>query len=230
LGSLFGVCITAAVFYVREQVSRHLLSLRASATGEEIRDAVPVRPGESFIGDPAAPVTMIEYSDFQCPYCALFHARTFPKIKAKYIDSGQLRFIHRHLPLPAHRLAVTAAEAAACAGDQGLYWILTDLMFSRASCLECQGVVELSKAVPLDRGRFEECVSSERHRPEIDQDIAAAKALNLRGTPTFIVGRTTTTGVKGIAFEGARAFEEFESRIDRILGQPIAAAESRDRR
>ena len=226
-GSLLGVCITVGVFYLRGPVARHVLSLRAAGNGE-IKETVPVRPNEASIGDPAAPVTMIEYSDFQCPYCALFHARTFPQIKAKYIDSGQLRFIHRHLPLPAHRQAVRAAEAALCAGDQGLYWALADLMFTRATCLECQGVVELSKAIPLDRGRFEECVSSERHRSDIDQDIAAAKSSSFQGTPSFVIGRTTPAGVDGISIEGARAFEEFDADIGRIVGKTTAASVARE--
>jgi protein-disulfide isomerase len=203
-GSLLGVCITVGVFYLRGPVYQQFLSRRAAST-DDVKAAVALRSKESSIGAASAPVTMIEYSDFQCPYCAMFRTETFPKIKARYIDSGHLRFIHRDLPLPFHSQAMMAAKAAACAGDQGLYWEFSSVMFSRTSCLECQGAVELSKAFPLDRQRFEKCVSSNSHHPEIDQDIASARQLNFQGTPSFVVGRTTPTGVEGIALVGATA-------------------------
>jgi len=221
-GSLLGVCVTVGVFYLRGPVTQQLLSRGAAGKGD-VKVTVPLRSNERSIGAAGAPVTMVEYSDFQCPYCAMFRTETFPKIKAKYIDSRQLRFIHRDVPLPFHHQAMAAARAAACAGDQGLYWELSDLMFSCASCLECQGVMELSKAVPLNRQRFEECVSSNSHQPEIEQDIASAKQLNFQGTPSFVVGRTTPSGVDGIALVGALPFEEFAAKIDEFIGKTTAA-------
>jgi protein-disulfide isomerase len=221
-GFLLGVCITVGVFYLRGPAYQQFLSRRA-ASPDDVKAAVALRSNESSLGSAGAPVTMVEYSDFQCPYCAMFRTQTFPKIKAKYIDSGQLRFIHRHLPMPYHAQAMMAAKAAACAGDQGLYWELSSVMFSRTSCLECQGVVELSKAVPLDRQRFEKCVSSNSHHSEIDQDIASARQLNFDGTPSFVVGRTTPTGVEGIALVGALPFEEFAAKIDQFIAKPSAA-------
>ncbi len=221
-GSLLGVCITVGVFYLRGPVYQQYLSRRAARKGD-VKVVVPVRTDEVSIGAADAPVTMIEYSDFQCAYCARFRTETFPRIKEKYIDSGQLRLIHRDLPLPGHQQAMRAARAAACAGDQGRYWELSDVMFSRTSCLECQGAVELSKAVPLDRKRFEECVSSGLHQIRIDQDIASAKQLGLQGTPSFVVGRTTPTGVEGVVISGALPYEEFQARIAQIIGSDASA-------
>ena len=215
-GSLLGACITVGLFYLRGPAYQQLLSRGAAAKGE-VNVLVPLRSSERSMGDAAAPVTMVEYSDFQCPYCAMFRTETFPKIKAKYIDSRQVRFIHRQLPLPNHHQAITAALAAACAGDQDRFWELGDIMFSRASCLECQGAVELARAVPLDRKRFEACVSSNRHQADIDQDIASARQLNFEGTPSFVLGRTTSAGVEGVTVVGAVPFEEFAARIDRFI-------------
>ena len=220
-GSLLGVCITAGIFYMRGPVFQQLLSQRAGNDDRNV--AAQLRSKETAMGRAAAPVTLIEYSDFQCPYCAIFHTEIFPRIKARYIDSGQLRFIQRDLPLPSHPKAMTAANAAACAGDQGRYWDLSGLMFTRASCLDCQGILELSKAILLDRGRFEDCVASRLHQPEIDRDIASARELNIKGTPSFVVGRTTRAGVEGVAVFGALPFEEFAAQIDHFISTAAGA-------
>jgi len=222
-GSLLGVCITVGVFYLRGPVSGWIKSGGAE-TKQDVKVTVPLRSNEVAIGAAAASVTMIEYSDFQCPYCAAFRTETFPKIKTKYIDSGQLRFVHRDLPLPFHAQAMLAAQAAACAGDQGLYWELSNVLFSSTSCLECQGAVELSKALPLSRQQFEECVASNPHQAEIEQDMASAKQLGFQGTPSFVVGRTTPAGIEGITIVGALPFEEFVARIDQIKKTTAASA------
>lgn len=215
-GCLMGVCITVCVFCLEGPVSQWI-ELGLAETGQDVKVTVPLRSDEVAIGAADAPLTMIEYSDFQCPYCAAFRTGAFPEIKAKYIDTGQLRFIHRHLPLPFHAEAMASARAAACAGDQGMYWELGDVLFSRPSCLECQGAVELSKVLRLDRRQYEDCVASNPHQPRIDQDIASAKELNFEGTPSFIVGRTTPAGVEGVAVVGALPFEEFAARIEQFL-------------
>lgn len=215
-GSLLGVCITVGVFYLRGPVYQQFLARRA-APAQDARALAPIRSGERFMGSAGAPVTIIEYSDFQCPYCAMFRSEIFPKIKAGYIDSGKVRFIHRNLPLSSHSQAMPAAHAVACAGDQGKDWELSHLLFTRTSCLECQGVMELSKALPLDRKQFEQCVSQNTHQASIDQDIASARQMQFDGTPSFVIGRTTPEGVEGIALSGALPYEEFAARIDRLL-------------
>ncbi len=221
-GSLLGVCVTVGVLYLRGPVSQRLSSRRAGNEPGAMM-VVPLRDKEASLGAASAPVTIIEYSDFQCPYCSMFRTETFPKIKAKYIDPGQVRFIHRQFPLPFPAQAMPAARAAACAGDQGLYWQLSDVMFSRTSCLECQGVLELSKAVPLDRRRFEQCLASNPHQAEIEQDMASAKQLSFQGTPSFVIGRTSRTGVTGVTVAGALPYEEFAAKIDQFIGKAAEA-------
>jgi protein-disulfide isomerase len=216
-GCLLGVCITVGMFYIRGPVYQRLLSRRAAALREDIKAVVPLRPDESSLGAVTAPATMIEYSDFQCPFCAMFRTETFPSIKARYIDSGKLRFIHRHFPLPNHTHAMTAAQVAACAGEQGAYWRVSEALFSRANCLGCQGPLELLNAVSMNRRELEECLSSKRFQTKIDEDIASAKRLNFHGTPAFVIGRSTSAGVEGVSFSGALAFEAFAAKIEQIL-------------
>ncbi|MBK5291211.1 MAG: DsbA family protein, partial [Acidobacteriia bacterium] len=164
-----------------------------------------------------APVTLIEFTDFECPYCSMFHAETFPRIKATFIDSGRLRFGQRQMPLPSHKNASVAAHAAICAGEQGRYWDLSEMMFSRSRCLSCQGVLELSKAVDLDRKAFEACMSSGKHLGQIQSDIQTAKELKIEGTPSFVLGKSTSTGVNGIVVNGFLPYDQFEKRIQAVL-------------
>jgi protein-disulfide isomerase len=221
IGFVLGVGVTQIASHLREAGPQR--SVSNGYTGKDTKVVVPLRSNELSVGAPAAPVTIIEYSDFQCPYCAMFRNQTFPKIKTKYIDAEQVRFIHRDLPLPFHSQAALAARAAACAGDQGQYWQFSDLMFSRPSCLECQGVMELSKTIALDRRRFEQCVDSNPHKARINEDVASAKQLKFEGTPSFVIGRSTKAGVEGVAVVGALPFEEFAAKIDQFIGKTNTA-------
>ena len=138
------------------------------------------------------------------------------------IDPGKLRFIHRHLPLLMHRNAKSAAQAAVCAGDQGRYWALSELMFSRSSCLECQGALELSKSLDLDRKTFEACMSSNAHMPEIEKDMESATQLQIEATPSFVLGRTTANGVEGVVLSGIMPFAQFETQINAVLKDSLS--------
>jgi protein-disulfide isomerase len=217
-GSLLGVGITVATMYIREPLSKKLAAIithqpKAEATAVTL----PLRAREAAMGSDSAPVTLVEFSDFQCQYCAVFRTKVFPRIKAKFIDAGKLRFIHRHLPLSFHKNAKSAAQATVCAGDQGQYWALSDLIFSRASCLDCQGVMELSKALDLDRKRFEACMSSNAHVAEIEEDMESASQLQIDGTPSFVLGRTKAHSVDGVVLRGIMPFAEFEAQINAAL-------------
>ena len=106
--------------------------------------------GEPALGSSQAPVTIVEFSDFECPYCRVFHEQVLPSLKREYIDTGLVRFIHKDLPLPFHRQARPAAAAARCAGEQNRYWDLYGALFDQQNCLECKGVVAIAEAINLD--------------------------------------------------------------------------------
>jgi len=217
-GSLLGVCLTVAALYVKEPLSKRLTALLSRPrTTDTTRVKLALRTHEAVMGSDSAAATLVEFSDFQCRYCAIFRTKVFPQIKTKFIDPGKLRFIHRHLPLSMHRNAKVAAQAAVCAGDQGQYWALSDLMFSRSSCLECQGAIELSKVLELDRKSFEACLSSNAHMDEIEKDMESAEQLQIDGTPSFVLGRTTAHGVEGVVLRGLMPFAQFETQINAVL-------------
>ena len=99
--------------------------------------------GEPVLGSGQAPLTIVEFSDFECPYCRLFHEEVLPSLKREYIDTGLVRFIHKDLPLPFHDQSDLLLRSH-CAGEQGRYWDLYSALFDQQTCLECKGVVAIA--------------------------------------------------------------------------------------
>ena len=117
--------------------------------------------GEPVLGSRQAPLTIVEFSDFECPYCRLFHQEVIPSLKREYIDTGLVRFIHKDLPLPFHNQARPAAAAARCAGEQNRYWDLYDALFDQQTCLECKGVVGIAETIQIDTSALGACMQRE---------------------------------------------------------------------
>ena len=146
--------------------------------------------GGYWLGSRDAPITIVEFTDYQCPYCRQFESTTFTELRKKYIDTGRVRFVVRDLPLvSAHPNAMQAAEAAHCAGDQGKFWAMHDALFSDASKLEKRGLIDRAESLRLDIGVFRSCLESEKHKVEIQDDQQVAASLQINGTPSFLVGK-----------------------------------------
>jgi protein-disulfide isomerase len=174
-------------------------------------------------GDEGAKVTIVEFSDFQCPFCARFHTGTLPQIQKEYVETGKVRHVFRNLPLESiHPQAFKAAEAALCAGDQGKYWEMHNQLFSNQRALAPEQVVEHAKTVGLDAAAFQSCLGSGQHAARIRTDIAEAGKLGLNGTPAFVIGVSTPDGkVKTVRFvSGARPYADFKAAIDAALATP----------
>ena len=166
-----------------------------------------------------APVTIIEYSDFQCPYCERYFNETYPQIKEQYIDQGHVRYIFRHFPLAFHSEARPAAQAAECAGEQGKFWEMHDALFenqdSWAGNAEPAAVFAgLADGLGLDGAEFEACLSSEKYADKIQEDADAGAEDGVDGTPAFFVN--------GVSISGAQPFSAFQQQVDYFLagGQP----------
>lgn len=172
-----------------------------------------------FKGDPAAKLTLIEISDYQCPFCGRYVHDTFPQVIEEYVKTGKVKSVFLDLPLEAiHKFAFKAAEAASCAGDQGKYWEMHDRLFENQKALEPWN--PHAEAVGLDVAVFEQCMTSEKHAAEIRRDMAEANRLGVGGTPGFLLGRTDpkSSKVRILAFlSGARPFAAFKTEIDKLL-------------
>ena len=171
-------------------------------------------------GNVNAPVTMIEYSDFTCGYCLKFFKETWPKIRARYVETGKVRFLYKDYPRADQGPGVTAALAARCAGDQGMYWLMHDRLFSADGRLDADSYSQQAKAIGLNQSQFRQCLRDAPHVQAIFQDRQEANAWGFRGTPGFVLIRTTqqpTTKDPATALPRAFPFEAFAEEIEKLL-------------
>lgn len=170
------------------------------------------------MGSDKAPVTLVEFTDYQCPYCSRFHTTTFPQLKKNFIDTGKVRFISRDLPLHFHKNAFHAARAARCAGEQDKYWEVRHVLSSNPKNLSEPAIIKYAEELQLEMDQFQACLDSEKYKTEINKDIADANAVGITGTPGFIIGRTPTDGtLKGIKVKGAQGYASFAAKINKLL-------------
>jgi protein-disulfide isomerase len=178
--------------------------------------------GKHAMGAADAPVTVVEFADYQCPFCLRFTKNTFPVLKKKYIDTGKVRWVALNLPLPFHKDARKAAQAAHCAGEQDKFWEMREVLFRNPQKLNAENLPAHAEGLSLDMEAFNSCLQSDRHLDEIDQDAKDARAVKLTGTPSFIVGKTASDEIFGQVVVGAQPMNVFESAIDKALEQKPA--------
>jgi len=175
--------------------------------------------GAQMDGRPQAPLVLIEYSDFECPFCGVFAREILPKLKQTYIDTGKASLIFMHRPLEKiHSKAFAAARAAACAGQQGQFWRMHDRLFRESQRLDEPALTAYADEISLDAVQFRQCLRSETMDAEIRRNVATADALGLAGTPQFLIGKRRSDGrvdVKNVV-TGAKAFGEFAAVLDRL--------------
>ena len=158
-------------------------------------------------GNPKAKVMMVEFSDFQCPYCGQAQG-TLKTLLAKH--EGNLAIAFRDMPLPQiHPMALGAAEASRCAGEQGKFWELHDLMFADQAHLDRAGLLEKGRKLQLDEKQFETCLTSEKFKAQIQQDAQEGMTAGVSGTPGFFIN--------GIFISGAQSEATFEDLIQQAL-------------
>lgn len=181
---------------------------------------------DPFMGDENAPVVMIEFSDFECPYCKQFWQQTLPEIKRNYIDTGKLKFVYRDLPLPFHDpLATQEALAANCARDQEgdeTFFTYHDEIFKRTNSngngMPKEELYKIAADLGLNETELRSCLDSERFKDEVTKDIADAQAAGATGTPTLIIGKNTQDGtIQGERVIGAQPYSIFQPVIEKYL-------------
>ena len=169
--------------------------------------------GVAMLGSKDAPLTIVEYTDYQCPFCQRFHVTAFTDLKKNYIDTGKVRFYSRDLPLDFHPNAMRAAMAAHCAADQGQFWKLRDVMGANPDKLDMDHIAGFATDLKMDTKTLRACVESEKYKNAIQTDVLEAMKVGANGTPTFVIGKSTAEGVEGEVLEGALPFPMFEQKL-----------------
>ncbi len=190
---------------------------QAVATPTAIKDpSVLSDKNDASLGKADAKVTIVEFSDFQCPFCRSFFQGAYGQIKKDYIDTGKVRLVFRHFPLSFHPAARPSALAAECAGDQGKFWQFHDKMFTeqekKGTGTVSYGIAELktwASQIGLDSAKFNSCLDGEKYASKVDTDTAAGSKYGVSGTPSFFIN--------GKLLVGAQPFAKFKELIDSAL-------------
>jgi protein-disulfide isomerase len=163
--------------------------------------------GDPSLGPEDAPVTIVEFGDYQCPFCQVWYQQTFDQLMANY--PNKIRFVYRDFPLAGHPESLPAAEAADCAGEQGDYWKFHDALYNGQYTLGRAAYEQYAADQGLDIAVFTACLDDHRYQDEVEADADDAARLGLSGTPSFVIN--------GRILIGALPFEDFKTIIDEEL-------------
>jgi len=175
-------------------------------------------------GNPDASITIVEFSDFQCPFCAKFHENTLPQLDQNYISTGKVNFVYRDFPIQSiHPNAIPAALASECADDQGKFWEMHDVIFENQRVWQDLQIPqstdmfrEYATEIGLNTDDFDSCMNSGKYIEEIGNDLEDGRLYGVTGTPGFFVGNEKIGFTKLI---GAQPFSSFQRVIDEQLSK-----------
>lgn len=186
---------------------------------------------DAVLGDKNAPVTMIEFSDYECPFCKRHFMEVYPQIKKDYIDTGKVKFVFRdYIAVTGHNpLATSEAMAAECAKEQGgdsAYYKYHDAIFTQTTSggngLALSQLPVIATSIGLNANSFNQCLSSNKYKDEVNKDSAYAASVlpNPNGTPSFVIGKSSANGtITGAAVIGAQPYDMFKTAIENALAQ-----------
>jgi len=206
-----GTTGTVAAPAVAQQPSGQVAEAPVTQEAQFTRYDIPIE-GYPSLGPNDAKIVIVEFSDFQCPYCRRFHEDTYKELLDAY--PGQIRFVYRNLPLPPtmHPDAMSAAVASLCANDQNAYWDYHEKLFSNDALGE-QVYIQYASELGLNVEEFTACLSSGKHDEFIQKDVDFSSNLGVQSTPTFFVN--------GLAIVGAQPLSSFTQLIDKELAGEI---------
>ena len=216
LGIAAGYLIFAMPLRTQLTAAEQQIASMSTAAGQDQAAAVPQNvkrydiPAEGFptYGPKTAPITIVEFSDYECPFCQQWHTQVWPQIEKKY--GNQVRLVYRDFPLYGlHNNAAPAAEAAHCADEQGKYWEYHDKLFSGDYKLTRQSFEAIATGLGMDATKFAACLDASKYKETVQSNYDFASKLGVQSTPTFFVN--------GLALVGAQPFEVF----DRVIAMEI---------
>lgn len=219
----------AAILKHLEDIKKQLAARPATPPASAVRD---INTDVTIAGYPSrgnqdAKIVLIEFSEYQCPFCGRHYKNTHPKIDEEYIKTGKILYVFRDFPLEFHKLAPKAAEAAHCANDQGKFWEMHDKLFADTKTIGSEHVQKFAEELGLDLKKYNACLEDGKFAEFVADGMSEPRAAGITGTPSFILAVRSpndASKVKGIkAFSGARPFEFFKTEIDKLLDGAGAA-------
>ena len=210
-----------------DEILKELRQIRQLLEKQQVKPAQPQEEaptrakitdlsGVSMLGSKTAPLTIVEYTDYQCPFCQRFHVTAFGELKKAYIDTGKVRFFSKDMPLDFHPNAMRAAMAARCAGEQGKFWELRDTMGANPNSLDLEHIVGFAADLKMDTAALRTCIDSGKFKERVQNDVLEAMKIGATGTPTFIVGKSVGEGVDGELVVGAMPFQMFDVKLKEL--------------
>ena len=197
------------------------------------RDRVPLKPfvppiaeirvmDSPALGRPDAPLTLIDFSDYQCLICQRFYEETLPLLREDFIETGQVRYMVRDFPVERlHPQAKKMAVAAHCAQEQGRFWEMHELLFQHQQALGFDNLKEYAGQLGLNETEFQQCLEAERAVRKIGEDMDTAKRAGVLGTPTYLLGKTTKDRtISGQLLRGAQSYTLLKRTIQELLRRP----------
>lgn len=166
--------------------------------------------GQPRLGEDDAPITIIEFSDFECPFCSRAANGPVKQIIKEYVDTGKAKLVFMNYPLGFHQYAQIAAEASECANEQGKFWQMHDKIFENQPSLNKENLVKWAQEIKLDMNMFNGCLNDNKYAQEVQKDMAVAQSAGVQGTPSFLIN--------GQMIVGAQPFEAFKQVIEEELG------------
>lgn len=166
---------------------------------------------DAFKGDQDAPVVIVEFSDFECPFCAAFYKNTMWQIEKDYINTGKVKLVYRDYPLPFHPKAQKSAEAAECAFEQNRFWEMHNMIFENQNAIDVSDLKQYAVQLGLDSASFNSCLDSGRYADEVQKDFQYGDSIGVTGTPTFFIN--------GEKLVGAQPYSVFNALIDKKLSE-----------
>jgi protein-disulfide isomerase len=175
--------------------------------------------GKPSLGRQDAPVTLVEFSDYQCPFCKRHFSTVYPILKKDYIDTGKLRYVFRDFPIAGlHPQAQKAHEAAYCAGEQKKYWEMHDMLFENSQDLSVSALKGYATKIALNNDQFSACLESGKYTGEIEKEISEGTQAGVSGTPAFFIGPSGSgEKITGTLVSGAQPLTRFKQVIEDLL-------------
>lgn len=185
-----------------------------SPQGSTVRMADLLAGAAGVDGDPNAPVVIVEFSDFQCPFCGRFQNDSGLQIRENYVKTGKVQFVYKDFPLSFHENAQKAAEAGRCAAEQGKFWEMHDKMFENATTLTATNLKAYAAELGMNAEQFNSCLDSGKFSSDVEANFSEGSRVGVSGTPSFFIGKRDGTGQ---IIVGAQPYTNFESVIDGLL-------------